>query len=263
VNAVRDALRALRVQERFSGLRRAAAASPFRAIAMAAVIAGAALLVLPLPVLLTAALGLPLVLVAPGWLVSATIFRDRALDPVLHGLLAIGLSIAIAILTGLLLAALGLRLGEASFTAMAAGETAVAALAAERSGAQLRVPRLAWTATARLVTAAVAVSAVALATARITPTAKPQTIKPYTALWAERQPRQTVRVGVMSGELSPTRYRLDVMAGKVRLTRLRLDLRPGQQWQVKLRGAGIHQRMRIELRRGAEARLYREVDVPK
>jgi hypothetical protein len=263
MNAVRDWLRALGVHERFGGLRRAAAASPFRATAVAAVIAGAALLVLPLPVLLRAALGLPLVLVAPGWLVSATIFPDRALDPVVRGLLAVGLSIAIAILTGLLLAALGLRLGEASFTTMAAGETAAAALAAERSGAQLRVPRIAWTGTGLLVAAAVAVSAVALATARTTPTAKPHTIKPYTALWAEREPGQTVRVGVISGELTPTRYRLDVLGGKLRLTRLRLDLRPGQQWQANLVGAGIHRRMRIVLRRDDERRVYREVDVPR
>lgn len=246
-----------------NALRPATAALPLRTIAAGAVVAGAALLLLPLPLVLRGVIGLPLVLVAPGWLAVAAMFPGRAFDPVFRGLIAVALSIAIAILTGVLLAALGIRLGETAFTTMAALEVAVAALAAERNGVELWLPRLSWTMTSVLLAVAAEISILAFAIARQTPTARSGAITPYTALWSARDSRESFRIGVISGELKKTRYELDVLSRGARLERVKLTLRPGQQWEARFFAASGAGRLRIELRRGAETRLYREVDVPR
>jgi hypothetical protein len=247
-----------------NALRRPTAPSPLQAIAVAAIVAGAALLLLPLPVVLRGVIALPLVLLAPGWLTMAAIFPGRAFDPVLRVLSALALSIAIAILTGIFLAGFGVRLGETPFTIMAALEVAVAALAAERSGAALWLPRLSWTMTSVLLVAAGAISFLAFATARQTPTVRSGAITPYTALWTARDSRKSFRVGLISGELKKTRYELDVVSRGTRLRRMKLALRPGQQWEATFLAVGdAPGRLRVQLRRAAETRLYREVDVPR
>jgi hypothetical protein len=82
-------------------------------------------------------------------------------------------------------------------------------------------------------------------------------------LWTARDSRESFRVGVISGELKKTRYQLDVLSRGTRLWRAKLALRPGQQWEAKFLGASDAGRLRIELRRAAETRPYREVDVPR
>jgi Protein of unknown function (DUF1616) len=245
-----------------NALRRATAASPLRAVAAGALVAGASFLLLPLPLVIRGAIGLPLVLLAPGWLAVAAMFPGRAFDPVLRGVIAVGLSIAIAILTGILLAGLHIRLGETAFTTMAALEVAVAALAADRNGGALWLPRLRWTMTTVLLAVAVEISILAFAIARQTPTARSDAIKPYTALWSARDSGAGFRVGVISGELKRTRFELEVLSRRDRLRRVNLTLRPGQAWEAKFHVAS-RAGLRVELRRAGEARLYREIDVSR
>ena len=243
--------------------RRAGAASPLRAIAAGAVVVGASFLLLPVPLVVRGVIGLPLVLLAPGWLVVAAMFPGRSFDPVLRGLIAVALSIAIAILTGVLLAGLHIRLGETAFTTMAALEVAVAALAAERNGGELWLPRLRWTMTGVLLVVAVQISILAFAIARQTPTAHSRAIRPYTALWSARDSDEGFRVGVISGELKKTRYELDLLSRGDRVQRVELTLQPGQMWVQKFAAARRARHLRIELRRAGEPRLYRKVDVPR
>ena len=243
-------------------LPRPGAPSPLRAVGLATLVAGACLLILPLPVALRAMLGLPLLLVAPGWTLTAALFAARAIDPVMRALLTIALSIAILIVAGVLMYAAGVRLGAGSFTAVAVGVTVVAALVAERRNAlaEIRLPTRPWPATALLI-GAVALTALAVVFARRTPTS--DAIAPYSALWAASESRGSYRVGVRSEEARRTTYKLDVIAADRSIRHFRLVLRPGEQWQTRLVGAGGGRPIRLELRRPPSATLYRQVDVPR
>lgn len=187
-------------------------------------------------------LALPLVLFLPGFALTSAIFRRRAPALVERIALALGLSLATAALTSLLLyvASFGLTLRSwvAALAVVTAGATlAAAARPAPEStfppGAGLlgvrsrpeALPILIGVAAAGLVAAAVVLAR--------TPLSSPSA-PGYTALWLTRDSgSRALIVGVRSEEHRRTRYVLQLRLGG-RITRRQLTLTPGHTWQRRL-----------------------------
>jgi uncharacterized membrane protein len=186
-----------------------------------------------------------LFLLVPGYVLSVVLFPEprELLERVL---VAVGLSLCIDVLGGLLLDRLGVGLtsrswssGLAVFTLAACGaahrrRTALAGpsgAAADRSReARIRRPSLAATA---MVVGSVAAVVAALLIARLP--AGSAHIEGYTALWIKPTDSAagTFSVGVRSDELRTTRFRLIAisLSGPRLVLRRNLTLTPGQQWQ--------------------------------
>lgn len=238
---------------------------PIAFVGVAALIAGLALAFVPLPDALRVVIGLPLVLVAPGWALVSACFGARPLDPVMRGVLTLSTSIGVAILGGLALAAVNVRLDATAFALVSAAVTAVAAGAAVRQREPEAGPaQLSWAlapSTTVLLVGAFAVAVLAVVFARQPPATK--AVTPYTALWAVRVSPHNVRVGVISGQLRPSTYRVDLVGTRNRTERVTITLRPGQHWQRVISTSGRIYPHYVELRRLPSLEVYRRVDVPR
>jgi uncharacterized membrane protein len=205
------------------------------------------------------AFALPLLFVLPGYSLSEALFFRPTIEPLRRLLVSVALSIALAVLIGLILdlTPFGLRVGSwaVALVLATAGESVVASIRRDRAsapGPRVDLLRLKGRDTALLLLAALLVSG-GIAFAR---TPLPATrAQGYTGLWILRSHLiGRVRVGVTSGELHATDYRLVVRQGARKLyERPRLQLAPGQRWAdtIRLRGiAPTHQLI--------EALLYRD-----
>jgi hypothetical protein len=193
-----------------------------------------AVLAAPDATLARVTLGIPLVLVVPGYAMTVALFGEHRPDGPALVVWALSLSIALTILSALALDALGVELTAAALTLTLAGIGAGAALVAgaRRPAGTRRPPAAAVVALARTpwtaaVVAVAAVFAVLLVALR-EPT--PNTAVPgYTQLAAQREPGG-VRVALQSAEQRPTRYRVRVVVARALVAERTATLAAGQRW---------------------------------
>jgi len=181
----------------------------------------------------------PLLLILPGYAVSAAVFgRGRPGVPHLL-LLSFGLSLSTAALGGLLLDLLpfGLRSRSWSLFAVCVTWAACGIAVRRRAGSpgSLRLPsrpRLrVWEAILLISAGLIAAGAVAFARTPL----PAKNVQGYTALWllpVSDHDRSMLRLGVTSAELHQSTYRVEVREGQRLLYgRHNLSLQPGQTWQ--------------------------------
>ncbi len=205
-------------------------------VAALALIACVFAAVLPSSVaVLRALLCLPLVLVAPGYALVSALFPPAQLRPAELGALSIAFSVAAAILSGLLLDELGIKLTAAPWMGLLALLTlAACAYAASRGHARALV----WRAPALrgAHTAAIAASIALLAGAAalgFTPLGPPTSTSGTTALTLLPAPggAQAVCVGIINEQFHTTSYTVSLTVDGVGVDRLGpITLTPGASW---------------------------------
>jgi uncharacterized membrane protein len=211
-------------------------------VATAALSAFGAIGVVALPDAAPVKIGLAalLVLCLPGYALTAVLFPGRAFGWEYRLLLAVALSVAVSVVVGLLLNLTPLGLRGESWAVSLAAFTCASCFAAGRlwPDGGFAFPRLGRVRRLEiaLLAAAALVLTGAVALAR-TPLSAPNA-QGYTALWllpGTAGSTTGVRVGVASGELRPTSYRLVVRSGGTTLYSQRLRrLRPGGRFRVTL-----------------------------
>lgn len=103
---------------------------PFDLLAAAALAVAAVVAVLSgAPVAVSSVLGIPLVLVAPGYVWTDVLFGS-SLRPAMRAALSVGLALATTALGGIVLHVVGVRLDRSSWLALLAGTTLVGAVVA-------------------------------------------------------------------------------------------------------------------------------------
>jgi hypothetical protein len=234
------------------------------AVVLVGDLATIALFAAPHALALRAALGLPFLVLGPGYALMSALYAREPPEPAVRLLLTIALSIVAMILVGLALNAARIALtGRALLIALLVVAAAACFVAAIRrpnaadsvsiSPAQaLRSPWL-WSMTVLLGVFA----ALLVALARPLPDT---TYAGYTQLSGLRS-GTNVSVAVKSAEHVRTRYHLDVLAASGRVVARGFTLAPGQQWaHVIPVGAPREQTVHVRLYRAtAPATVYREV----
>jgi uncharacterized membrane protein len=182
-----------------------------------------------------------LLLVLPGYSVTALIFARHAVDWERHLLLAIALSISVSIVVALILNLTPLGLDAHTWAAaLSAISCCACVVAAARRWDDvlpiIRRPRFALRDVVFFLVAAL-VLGYAVFLGRTPLSAK--NVQGYTALWlvpGHAKTTTSVRVGVISGELHPASYRLIVRFGKrVAFKHTVSKLMPGQQFTATVR----------------------------
>jgi uncharacterized membrane protein len=232
----------------------------------AALACAAGSLVGAMPTALSVAFALPLVLVLPGYaLVEA--LGGASLDPLRRLVLAVSLSIATDVVLAIVLDRFPFGLTARSWALALAATTCAATFVALRRrrpgdrrtpgivGLRLRpVDVAALVAAAGIVTVAIAVARTPLSATRA---------QGYTMLWLKRaHGGATVWVGVQSGELQTTTYRLVVHAGgRIVYRQPALRLAPGRRVVEAIRlpraSAGSRRPVAARLYRAGDRRVYR------
>lgn len=239
-------------------------------LAVAAVVAAASAVIVvrfSLPVAVRIAFVLPLVLVLPGYALARALLSGRELEGSLRLLLSLGLSLSLAIVTGLVLDVSTIGLDTRSWAVSLAAETwSLCVVAGPRWRRRNDVDEAApstpsWRLRGRdvvLFAVAACIFSGAVAFAR-TPLPAPN-VHGYTALWLLPGPaghRSDFRIGVKSGELKRVSYRLVVRVGTRVVVQRRFQLEPS---------AELHESVRVDkaARHGRSiwALLYRE-DKPR
>lgn len=211
-----------------------------------------------------AAAAVPLVLVLPGYALASAAFGRRRLDPAERVLLTAALSLAAAVLVALCLDVTPWGLHRRSWAVGLAALTVASALAAaiRRQDRPVRLRALGPT---RAQAAVIGCGAVLVGVA-IWLAARPLPASGgdgYTALWLLPAPASpdVVRVGVWSGELEPTTYRVSLRLGTRVLRMWHLRLATSGRWEVRValpRGGG---ELVALLYRGPRDAVYRRVDL--
>lgn len=216
-------------------------------------------------VVLRAVLGLPFLVLGPGYALTQALYARDQPRFSMQVLLTLGLSVAAIVLAGLVLNAVGIALTGHAFVLTQLGITACAcAVAVARSDGQYgsgpsiapaTVLRSPWLLS---VTALVVVFA-ALLVGLARPLPDPA-YAGYTQLSGLRQGAD-VDVAVSSAEHRLTRYRLTVRAASGRTVSRDLALPPGGQWTDSVHvGAPLEQTVRVQLERASSPGVvYREV----
>ena len=205
-------------------------------------------------------LGLVLVLVLPGYTLTRAIFPEERMGGVQQTVLTLGLSLATAVLGGLLLNETLRGLQARPWALLVGGITISAGVAslwrhpgrlskvAAKSGWERGVLRgiPIWG-------AVIVVAVMAIAVARLG--AIRQTRPGFTQLWllpATEYGEKGIRIGVRNQELQGVRYQMEVRVGSAEAVRWdAIELGPGEQWETSvILSADL-------LRQGVEARLYR------
>jgi hypothetical protein len=182
-----------------------------------------------------ALLGLLLVLVLPGYALTAALLPQRALGWAERVTLTVALSLVSTMLGSLALNALSGGLRPFAWAGLLAAVTVGGCLIAwrRRRGLAPAVPefKLNWVQGGTLGLAGLAVVA-ALALTRVP--ANPAGLEGYTVLWilpSDTTQPPGVRLGVNSMEFAPTEYRLLVTVdGRAALQWPAIDLGPGETW---------------------------------
>jgi hypothetical protein len=183
-----------------------------------------------------AALGVQLVQHLPRFALVSAFLPPGA--PALQRLvLAVSSSLALVIGTALALAAAGADLDQTSWVAALGGVTAALLVVAIVRWRPSDVPRRRPHVTVRqavvsvlAVTAAVVVTAYAVDISR-RPAEPTASARPYTLLWIDPSPPEGLRIGLTSGELAPTTYRVEVVEdGQTTGTWAGIALAPGASW---------------------------------
>lgn len=235
-------------------------------LALAAVVAAAGAVIVvrfSVPVAVRIAFVLPLVFVLPGYALTRALLSGRELERSHRLLLSLGLSLSLAIVTGLVLDVSTIGLEARSWAVSLAAETWILCFVAGlrwrhrddvREAAQ---SARSWKLRGRdvvLFAVAACIFSGAVAFAR-TPLPAPN-VHGYTALWLLPGPaghRSDFRIGVQSGELKRVSYRLVVRVGTRVVVERRFKLAPS---------AVLHESVRVDkaARHGRSiwALLYRQ-----
>lgn len=218
------------------------------ALALAA--AGLAAALIPLPTWLRVLLLAPLVLAVSGYAVLAALFVEKKLSPPERAVYAVGLSIAVAVLGGIVVQS-AIGLDRTAWAVLTAAVTAAAALLAEwrrgkhpaaalnanvrRAGPRLPLPGLL---SVLSIAAAVAVAAVAIAISSAGARREAAAYQ-FTALWVQPTARatgagQAVAIGVDNHQGAVERYRLVAKQGKATMTNRQLVLTDAGRYRLRL-----------------------------
>jgi hypothetical protein len=206
-------------------------------------------------------LGPFLVLLLPGWAITAAIFAGRTLETAERVLFSLGLSLAVGALGGIVLNCLPFGLRTLPWALLLGGITLAAGavwlvrrrqpsiVSTHESGAapwMRSLPLLALAGAIVMGSAAIAVVA-----------AVEQPSAGFTQLWllpAGAADHPSVLLGVKSAETRPTHYTLVLMQGGVAVSQWRsTDVAPGQQWYATIALPSAR-----EISGVVEARLYRD-----
>lgn len=223
-----------------------------------------ALFAAPHATALRAALGLPFLIVGPGYALMSALYAREPPEPAMRVLLTIALSIVVIILVGLALNAARIALtGRALVVALLVVTAGACFVAAARrpetadpgSMSPARALRSPWLWSTSVLLAVFVALLVALA--RPLPDT---TYAGYTQLSGLRA-GTNVSVAVKSAQHARTRYRLDVRAASGRVVARSFALAPGQQWARVIHiGRPPEQTVHIRLyRTAAPTTVYREV----
>jgi len=212
---------------------------------------------------LRATLGLPFVILGPGYALTSALYAREPPEPAMRVLLTLALSIVAIVLLGLVLNAARTPLtGRALVLGLLIVATAACILAALRrrdadapSIAPARLLRSPWLWSTAALLAVFAGLLVALARPLPDPS-----YAGYTQLSGLRS-GVNVRVAVKSAEHGRRTYRLEARAASGRVVTRRFTLAPEQQWARLIHiGAPREQTVRIRLYRAtAPKTVYREV----
>jgi uncharacterized membrane protein len=214
-------------------------------------------------VVLRAVLAVALVLVLPGYALTAALFPTRSLGLPERLLLAVALSVSIAIVGGLVLNGVAIRLHERSWVTLLASVTTAAALVAtfrSRDAAPRSQPRE-WARPSAYQLAAFAVALLLLggATALGRAPLRAKHVAGYTALWLV-QSDGDLALGVRSGEQGATSYRVEMRVHDLVTRRWSFRLTPGKTWQLRVRRPGQGPVV-ASLYRGHGSQVYRRVEL--
>lgn len=186
-------------------------------------------------------LALPLVLVVPGYALTAALFPAREFGPAEHIPLMVGFSLALAALGGVLLNWTPWGLQALSWAVLLLAVTLLASLVAvrrrrEQSESAHDARAMFTVRQGALVVLALGIVIAAVNVTR-TPTA-PQGLQGYTQLWllpADKKAQHTFTIGVRSMEFQDTTYELQLNAGDQILQQWSdLTLKPNDTWQKKV-----------------------------
>ena len=237
------------------------------ACALAVVVCGATVVAFDLPQPLRAVAAAGLVVWAPGYALTLVLLPPGAIAGVERAVLAFAASLALTAIPAVLLDAVGVRLGEASFVISGCAVTAVAGALALR-----RLPPLTdtsepppeWRSARKPVAIALGVGlvfVVAVIAARVTP--EPAGIEGSSLLAATSAGPRSIRAEVISDELRATRYRVTLSTKGKRVRLARFMLEPGGSWQRVLKRPAGAAAVELRLYRGAKRRPYRQVVLPR
>jgi hypothetical protein len=235
------------------------------AVVLAGGLTTVALFAAPHVVALRAMVGLPFLLLGPGYALMSALYARERPEPSMRVLLTLALSIAAMVLVGLALNAARIALtARALAIALLVVATVACLVAAVRrrdvsetaSIAPARALRSPWLWSTTVLVAVFA--GLLLALARPLPDS---TVAGYTQLSALRSGAAGVSVAVKSAEHARTTYHLDARTASGLVISRTFTLAPGQQWaQVIHTGAPQAQTVDIRLyRASAPATVWREV----
>jgi uncharacterized membrane protein len=210
------------------------------------------------------AAALPLLLVLPGYALTSALFARSRCDGVERVLLALALSLAAAVVV-----ALGLdvawRLDRTSWAISLATVTVASAFVgvARHRDRPLAIRRSPALRPSLAQTAALAGSLILVAGAFWLAT-RPLAVRSaqgYTALWLvpDGASPGTVRVGVRSGELEPSAYRVALRVGRRVVRRWDLRLTPAARWESDVVVRTANRKVTAVLYRGRSREPYRLV----
>jgi uncharacterized membrane protein len=218
------------------------------------------------PVALRAVLGLPLVTLLPGYVLSKFLFGPR-LAPVERLLMSLALTLSIDVLGGIALSIGPWGIHPRSWAVLLAGVTLALALVTlvlpstrVRSDARIRWrPSRAFVPVMLVAIGCATVCAIAIAADRRA-TPPPSWVSGYTLFWILPQAQGRVEVGLESGELDTTTYRVELRSGGKTLARWSAaDIAPSESWRKTVRIAGGQRVDAYLYRLGDSAHAYRHV----
>lgn len=186
---------------------------------------------------------LPLAFMLPGYALLSALFENASFGWVERGFYAVGASIIITILSGLLLNLTPWGLQAQSWSLLLAGLTLALCVVASRRRlpVQTNLPRLGL-APLSIILYAVAALTLTSAIAFAHTQAEQLSVEEGAQLWMlpAQADRPTLQVGIDSTGIAPATYRLLIKAdGKVLREWPNLTLAGGEQWQTTLDGASI------------------------
>jgi hypothetical protein len=180
------------------------------------------------------ALGIPFVLFVPGYAVVCALYGRDMPERAMTVALALALSTSSAILAGLALYAVDVRLDARSMLlaqlAVAVGAGTLAFLrrrATPRASVPVAADPRMWMWGASVLVCVVAFAAM-LAFSR--EPLENRSVAGYTSLWAHMRSGDRLQVSVASSELKRVTYQLVASAGGERLITERITLDPGKRW---------------------------------
>lgn len=233
-------------------------------VALLAVLAvGVTLLVPDSATVVRLPFALALLLILPGYALTAMILRSAMIGASERAALGLGLSISASILTALALAGLGIALTATTWCISLGAITVVASLVASALGHDRTVVRHPSAVHGSDV-AVLSLAALLLAAAIVlgtTPLRAPDSVRGTTSLWALPNTERAVVVGIQSQQTSSKRYRLtlETTGGRPR-TIARPTVRPGQRWTRRIPVSPGTQRMTFRLYEAGRPHLiYRRV----